>query len=156
VVKIRIDAASYADLMRGGRPPFRPGMSASVYIHTNTVNDAISVPIQCVTTRELDADIKKAKAEENKGLAENTKKTSIEPIKELVFIVSGDTIKQIEVKTGIQNTQYIQIVSGLKGDEEVVSAPYKSISKTLKSGMKIQKVSEKELYGSKDKKGKED
>jgi HlyD family secretion protein len=156
VVKIRIDAASYADLMRGGRPPFRPGMSASINIHTNTVNDAISIPIQCVTTRELDSDIKKAKAEENKGLATDTKKTGLEPIKELVFIVSGDTVKQIEVKTGIQNSQYIQIVSGLKGDEEVVSAPYRAISTKLKNGMKIQKVSEKELYGSKDKKDKED
>jgi HlyD family secretion protein len=156
VVKIRIDAASYADLMRGGRPPFRPGMSASINIHTNTVNDAVSVPIQCVTTRELDADIKKAKAEENKGLAENAKKTGLEPIKELVFIVSGDSVRQVEVKTGIQNTQYIQITEGLKGDEEVVSAPYSSISRKLKSGMKIQKVTEKELYGSKDKKGKDD
>ncbi|MDZ7881299.1 MAG: efflux RND transporter periplasmic adaptor subunit [Saprospiraceae bacterium] len=156
VVKIRIDAASYADLMRGGRPPFRPGMSASINIHTNTVNDAVSVPIQCVTTRELDADIKKAKAEENKGLAENTKKTGLEPIKELVFIVSGDSVRQIEVKTGIQNTQYIEITEGLKGDEEVVSAPYSSISRKLKNGMKIQKVTEKELYGSKDKKGKDE
>ena len=156
VVKIRIDAASYADLMRGGRPPFRPGMSASINIHTNTVNDAVSVPIQCVTTRELDADIKKAKAEENKGLAEKAKKTGLEPIKELVFIVSGDSVRQVEVKTGIQNTQYIVITEGLKGDEEVVSAPYSSISRKLKNGMKIQKVTEKELYGSKDKKGKED
>ena len=152
VVKIRIEAESYADLMRGGRPPFRPGMSASIDIHTNTVNDAISIPIQSVTTRELDADLKKAKAEENKDLAQTAKKTGLEPIKELVFVVSGDTVKQIEVKTGIQNTQFIQIISGLKGDEEVVSAPYNLIARKLKSGMKIQKVSEKELYGSKDKK----
>ena len=152
VVKIRIEAESYADLMRGGRPPFRPGMSASIDIHTNIVNDAVSIPIQSVTTRELDSELKKVKAEENKGLAENAKKTSIEPLKELVFVISGDTVKQVEVKTGIQNTQYIQIISGLKGDEEVVAAPYAMISKKLKSGMKIQKVSEKELYGSKDKK----
>ena len=152
VVKIRIEAESYADLMRGGRPPFRPGMSASIDIHTNTVNDAISIPIQSVTTRELDADLKKAKAEENKDLAQTAKKTGLEPIKELVFVVSGDTVKQVEVKTGIQNTQFIQIISGLKGDEEVVSAPYNLIARKLKSGMKIQKVSEKELYGSKDKK----
>ncbi len=152
VVKIRIEAESYADLMRGGRPPFRPGMSASIDIHTNTVNDAVSIPIQSVTTRELDADLKKAKAEETKDLAQTAKKTGLEPIKELVFVISGDTVKQIEVKTGIQNTQFIQITSGLKGDEEVVSAPYNLIARKLKSGMKIQKVSEKELYGSKDKK----
>ena len=137
------------------RPPFRPGMSASINIHTNTINDAISIPIQSVTTRELDADIKKAKAEENKDLAQTAKKTGLEPIKELVFVVSGDTVRQVEVKTGIQNTQFIQVISGLKGDEEVVSAPYNLIARKLKSGMKIQKVSEKELYGSKDKKKEE-
>ena len=116
------------------------------------MNDVVSIPIQSVTTRELDADVKKAKAEENKDLAQTDKKTTLEPIKELVFVVSGDTVRQVEVKTGIQNTQFIQVISGLKGDEEVVSAPYNLIARKLKSGMKIQKVSEKELYGSKDKK----
>ena len=153
VVKVRIEAASYADLMRGGRPPFRPGMSASIDIHTNSVNDAVAVPIQCVTTRDADSELKKAKAEENKGLAETAKKTGLSEVKEIVFVVSNDTIRQVEVKTGIQDNQFIQITSGLKGDEEIVAAPYSLIARKLKSGMKIQKVSEKELYGSKDKKG---
>ena len=57
----------------------------------------------------------------------------------------------VEVKTGIQDNDFIQIVSGLKGDEEVVSAPYSLIARKLKSGMKVQKVSEKELYKTDDK-----
>ena len=153
VVKVRIDAASYSDLMRGGRPPFRPGMSASVDIHTNTVNDAFSVPIQAVTTRDEDADLKKAKAAAVvEGTQQAEKKTLAQPIKEVVFVVSGDTVKMVEVKTGIQNNQHIQVISGLKGDEEVIAAPFNLIARKLKSGSKIQKVSEKELYGSKDKK----
>ncbi|MBL7814890.1 MAG: efflux RND transporter periplasmic adaptor subunit [Saprospiraceae bacterium] len=151
VVKVRIDPASYADLMRNGRPPFRPGMSASVDIHTNTVNDALSVPIQAVTTRDEDADLKKAKANTEEGQT-TEKKAVAQQVKEIVFVVSGDTVKMVEVKTAIQDNQYIQVVSGLKGDEEVVAAPFKLISHTLKSGAKIQKVSEKELYGSGDKK----
>ena len=153
VVKVRIEAASYSDLMRGGRPPFRPGMSASVDIHTNTVNDAFSVPIQAVTTRDEDVDLKKAKAAAVvEGTQQAEKKTLAQPIKEVVFVVSGDTVKMVEVKTGIQNNQHIQIVSGLKGDEEVIAAPFNLIARKLKSGSKIQKVTEKELYGSKDKK----
>ena len=145
VVKVRIESESYTDLVRGGRSPFRPGMSASIDIHTNTVNDAMSVPIQAVTTREEDADIKKAKIEDNKKLATAATKT---PIKEVVFVTSGDTVRVVTVKTGIQNNEFIQITEGLKEGEEVVSAPYNLIARKLKSGMKIEKVTEKELYKS--------
>ena len=152
VVKIRIDAASYSDLMRSGRPPFRPGMSAAIDIHTNTENDALSVPIQSVTTRDENADIKKAKAEDK---PQTPKKGGNSQVKEVVFVVSGDTLKMVQVTTGIQNNQFIQIKTGLNADEEIVAAPYSLISRKLKSGMKIQKVSEKELYGG-DKKKNED
>ncbi len=144
VIKVRIDPASYSDLLRGGRPPFRPGMSASIDVHTNSVKDAISLPIQSVTTRDENAELKKAKEEANKNAA--PKKEGKQPVKEVVFIASGDTVKMVEVKTGIQDNQYIQITSGLNGDEEVIAAPYSSIARKLKGGMKIQKVSEKELY----------
>jgi HlyD family secretion protein len=144
VVKVRIDAASYGDLLQGGRPPFRPGMSASINIHTNTVKDALSVPIQSVTTRDEDAELKKAK-EADKD-TQTPKKDSKAPVKEVVFVTSGDTVKMIEIKTGIQDNQYIQIVSGLSGEEEVIAAPYSLIARKLKNGMKIQKVSEKDLY----------
>lgn len=144
VIKVRIDPASYSDLLRGGRPPFRPGMSASIDVHTNSVKDAISLPIQSVTTRDENAELKKAKEEANKNAA--PKKEGKSPVKEVVFIASGDTVKMVEVKTGIQDNQYIQITSGLNGDEEVIAAPYSSIARKLKGGMKIQKVSEKELY----------
>ena len=148
VVKVRIDPASYADLMRNGRPPFRPGMSASVDIHTKSVADAISVPIQAVTTRDEEADLKKAKAAvENEGTQPKEKK-SVQAVREVVFIVSGDTVKMVDVKTAIQDNQHIQIISGLKGDEEVIAAPFNLIARKLKSGTKIQKVTEKELYSS--------
>ncbi len=153
VVKVRIDPASYADLMRNGRPPFRPGMSASVDIHTNAVADAISVPIQAVTTRDEDAELKKAKAAANtEGTQPKEKKSVAQAVREVVFVVSGDTVKMVDVKTAIQDNQHIQIISGLKGDEEVVAAPFNLIARKLKSGSKIQKVTEKELYGSADKK----
>jgi HlyD family secretion protein len=148
VIKVRIDPASYADLMRGGRPPFRPGMSASIDIHTNEVKDVFSVPIGAVTTRDESADLKKAKAEEAKTVSQTTKKTANEPIKEVVFVVSKDTVRMVTVKTGIQNNQHIQITEGLTGEEEVIAAPYNAVSRKLKSGSKIQKVGEKELYSS--------
>ncbi|MFM2269490.1 MAG: hypothetical protein RL757_2931 [Bacteroidota bacterium] len=150
VVKIRVEAASYADLAMGGRSPFRPGMSASVDILTQTVADVVSVPIGAVTMREDETLKQKMSLQTDKKQENQAEKTAVlVNEKEVIFVVSGDTARMVEVKTGIQDDRFIQIVSGLKGDEEIIAAPYSFISRKLKSGSKIKKVSEKELYEAK-------
>lgn len=151
VVKIRISPDSYSDLSAGGRVPFRPGMSASVDIFTQTVADAVSIPIGAVTMREDEA-MKQKLAVLAKDGANNKDKNSGILEKEVVFVIAGDTARMVEVKTAIQDDRFIHVTEGLKGDEEVIAAPYNLIARRLKSGMKIQKVTEKELYESKDKK----
>ena len=64
--------------------------------------------------------------------------------KEIVFITKGDSAKIVEVKTGIQDNQFIEITEGLTGDEEVVTAPYSAISRKLKDKMLIKKAKTKE------------
>jgi HlyD family secretion protein len=142
VVKIRIDPASYTDLVKGGRAAFRPGMSASVDIRTNKVDNVISVPISAVTTRE--AEEKKLSKEKKEGMPQKESKT---PDKVVVFIASKDTVRMVEVKTGLQDDRYIQITDGIKAGEEVIALPFNLIAKKLKSGTKITVVPEKELYG---------
>ena len=130
VVKIRLDPSSYSNLISANNKfPFRPGMSASVEINTTTADDIISVPIQSVTTRE----------EEGEDGEEAI-------IKEVVFaLVDGaDTVKMIEVKTGIQDDSYITVTSGLEGGEEIVVGPYSAISKKLESGKAINKKDKKD------------
>jgi len=109
-----------------------PGMSASVEINTTTADDMISVPIQSVTTRE-------EKTKDGKEGDESI-------IKEVVFaLVDGaDTVKMIEVKTGIQDDSYITVTSGLEGGEEIVVGPYSAISKKLESGKAINKKDKKD------------
>ncbi len=125
-VKIRIDRNSYRDLVnKNNRFAFRPGMSASVEINTEVQKDAMSVPIQSVTTRD----------DENND--KNNKEKDDDDIKEVVFIIQSDTVAMKEVTTGIQDDEYIQILSGLNGDEEIVKGPYTAVSKTLKEGNKI-------------------
>jgi len=145
VAKIRIDAASYADLFRNGRPPFRPGMSGNVDIHTNVAQNTLSVPLQAITTREEDADLKKAKSDDTQNLAV-VKSGANKAVNEVVFVVSKDSVRMAKVVTGIQDNGFIQILSGVNEGEEIVSAPYSLIARKLKSGMKITKVTEKELY----------
>ena len=65
-------------------------------------------------------------------------------IKEIVFVCVGDTVRAAEVKTGIQDDDYIQILSGINVGDEVVVGPYATISRKLKSGMKISRITEEE------------
>lgn len=133
VVTIDIDPASYKDLISKSKPyPFRPGMSASVEIYTRTKKDVVSVPIQAVGTRDRedlkDRNGKAKKVNNNMG---------DDDIMEIVFVVQNDTVDMVEVTTGIQNDDYIEIISGLKGGEEVVTGPYSAIARKLEQGDKV-------------------
>ena len=65
---------------------------------------------------------------------------------EMVFVAEGMQVKAVPVKTGIQDANYIEIISGLKAGQQIVSAPFKLISKTLREGDLIEVVDEKELF----------
>jgi len=133
VVKIRVDAASYLDLVQDGRHyPFRPGMSAAVDIFTHTADSTLTVPLIAVTARDDDKD----KKVEASASAETSTTTSTQ-IKEVVFVVSGDTVAVREVKTGIQGNEFIEILSGLQEGEMIVTGPYSAVSRKLKSGSRI-------------------
>jgi len=141
VVKIRVDPASYADmLVKGKLYPFRPGMSASVEIYTNDSDNTLSVPLIAVTAREDEDEAEKSKAkdkEEEKGPAAKEVSKKNEVVKEIVFVVSSDTVGMREVKTGIQDNDYIEIVSGLTEGETVVTGPFSAIARKLKAGSRI-------------------
>ena len=120
IVKIRIDPDSYKDIVSNGNYPFRPGMSASVDIYTSKVEDVLTVPIQSVTARLEDEDDEEA-----------------EP-KEAIFVYSADTVALKFLTTGIQNDEFIHVLSGLEEGEEIVVGPYSAISKKLKDGSAVQ------------------
>ena len=97
-----------------------------------------------MTTREKEGLPKKEAKSETDGGASNKK---IDELREVVFVYEkGDTIQMIEVKTGIQDDSYIEILTGLKKGAKVVSAPYSLIFKKLKQGDKVIVVKEEELF----------
>ncbi len=114
----------------------RPGMSCDGDILTETKQNVLAVPIQSVTARVDKA--KMAAPEQSGQVAQQNNKTakSNKP-KEVVFVVDNGKAKMMEVKTGISDDTYIEVESGLKGTEEVVSGPYRAISKDLEDGSKI-------------------
>lgn len=138
---------SYKDLVSNRlNSPFRPGMSTTVDILTETRANILTVPIQAVTVRtdssklavtgfQKDGEVKK---DEDKSVVKSDKP------KEIVFVTKGDTARIVEVKTGIQDNQYIEISEGLTGDEEVVTAPYSAISRKLKDKTLVNKAKNKE------------
>jgi HlyD family secretion protein len=153
-VKIRILLDSYKDLISPDKPndsPFRPGMSATVDIQTKSVTNVLTVPIQAVTSREdtskavANAGPPKEENQENNSDNKNVKK-KIEVAQEYVFLYDNGIARMVKVKTGIQDNTYIQITEGLKGGEEVITAPYRAVSKKLKDGDKVKKVDVKDLY----------
>jgi HlyD family secretion protein len=122
-VKIRILNSSYADLVKEGKKyPFRPGMTASVEILTNAKNNALSVPLSAVTTREDKLDT----------LEGGTTKSQ-----ELVFINDNGVAKIKVIKTGLSDFQNIEVLEGLKEGDEIISGPYFVVSKELKEGDKV-------------------
>lgn len=147
LVRILIDPTSYADIReKTGREPFRPGMSATVDILTNQVSDVLCVPIQAVTTREEKV---KSIIDEEKN-PEKEKKAASDPIREIVFVVTGDTVAVREVKSGIQDDTYIEIKSGLEEGEQIVSGPYSAVSRKLESGKAVTEQKSKSTSKDKD------
>jgi HlyD family secretion protein len=160
-VKVRILRDSYATLVNEKQPdqsPFRPGMSATVDIRTREVRDVLTVPIQAVTTRtkaELegkseDKDKRKEEKSEEEDSEEETvdKSEKAEDAVELIFVVQDGKVVAKVVKTGIQDNEFIEILSGAELGDKVVTAPYRAISKKLNPADEVEVVSKDDLYKS--------
>ena len=137
-VKVRIVKESYEDLLIG-KPatysPFRPGMTATVDIVTKTKSNVLNVPISSIVVK---SDTTSTKVVEEKKV-DDTDETVVKKDKkfECVFVKAGDKAKIRIVKTGIQDDANIEILSGLKKGDIVITGPYNTVTKELNSGDKV-------------------
>jgi len=133
----------------------RPGMSATADIETATVPDAVVVPIQSVTVRSIDSQLSPEEREKqtavekakeggdnradtvNETLEKQKARELREKLERVVFIRNGDKVKMQKVETGIADSTYIEVKSGVKAGDEVVSGSYTAISRRLKDGAKV-------------------
>jgi HlyD family secretion protein len=138
-VKVRILKESYQDLL-AGKPstysPFRPGMTATVDIMTKIRTNVVAVPISAVVVKSDTTAVKKIDAIVNE---DDTKKESPKTDKKLecVFIKKGSKAKIVIIKTGIQDDANIEVLSGLKKGDIVITGPYATVTKELNSGDKV-------------------
>lgn len=130
-VKVLLLRSSYEDLIDSATlniHPFRPGMSATVDILTETRENVISIPIQAVTTR----------VKEDDNLSEEKE--------EIVFVLEDNRAWERQVVTGIQDNMNIEILSGLSAGEEIITGPYSTVSRNLSDSTLVRVVDEEELY----------
>ena len=148
-VHIRLLSSTYKDLIGNGQPfPFRPNMTGSADIQTRTQPNVLSVPLNAVTTRDANnnATQKTVSASAPDNNDNNSQQSSNDDVNEVVFVVQPDGIvRQRTVKTGIQDLNSIQIVSGLKSGEQIITGPYDVVNKDLKDSTKVKVVSKDEL-----------
>lgn len=126
-------------------PSFRPGMSSTAEIATETRGDVLNAPIQSVTVRDRKTLTRKRGVEE-KEVEEPEAATSPKDKKsakkeddlvEVVFVVEEGIAHTRPVTLGISDDNYYEIKSGLQEGEEIVTGPYRVLSRTLKDGDKV-------------------
>lgn len=126
-VRIFILPESYSAMAQ--QAPFRPGMTASVDIITETRKNVLSVPLSAVTTRATKA------FQERKALMEGADKqqeAKASDVQEVVFVRRPDgSVEQRPVRTGVSDFERIEIREGLKLAEEIVIGPYRVVSEEL-------------------------
>ncbi|MCS6988592.1 MAG: efflux RND transporter periplasmic adaptor subunit [Chloroherpetonaceae bacterium] len=130
----------------------RPGMSATADIETATVLNALAAPIQSVTVRNLEEGLSAAELAEKRqqDATRSDDKTSAsektqalqaradrEKLVRVVFVKEGDIARIRKVETGIADNAYMEIKSGVKEGEEVISGPYRAVSRDLKDSSKV-------------------
>ena len=140
-VKVLLLSDSYGDLIDSSSMkiyPFRPGMSATVDIQTETREGVIAVPIQAVTTRLVG---------ENSEAGEENSQAEKE---EVMFVLENGLARKRQVQTGIQDNMSIEILKGVNDSDEVITGPYNIVSRTLKDSLQVKAVDEKELFDAKE------
>src|ERR1700704_6550462 len=145
-VKIRIDERDVA---------LRPSLSCTADIETNMVKNAVAVPMQSVTIRTGDTNLSPEEIEKRKQKIaardqgdnnaevsnDRQEKTALkldrEKLSKVVFVKDGGTAKMVKVTTGIADDTSMEIKSGIKEGDEVISGSYSAISRKLKDGAKV-------------------
>jgi HlyD family secretion protein len=133
----------------------RPSLSCTADIETNMVANAVAVPMQSVTIRTGDSNLSPEEIEKRKQKVaerdqgdnnaevsnDRQEKTALKldrgKLSKVVFVKDGGKAKMVKVTTGIADDTSMEIKSGIKEGDEVISGSYSAISRKLKDGAKV-------------------
>jgi HlyD family secretion protein len=133
----------------------KPALSCTADIETNVVKDVVAVPMQAVTIRTGDSNLSPEEIEKKKQKAaardkgdnnaefvnqkqeKAAQKEEREKLAKVVFLKNGNKAHMVKVTTGISDDTSMEIKSGIKPGDEVISGSYSAISRKLKEGAKV-------------------
>ncbi|MCX7834945.1 MAG: efflux RND transporter periplasmic adaptor subunit [bacterium] len=115
----------------------RPGMSATVDIVTDLLENAIIVPIQAITVRQ--ETLEKMDIEQTGEITTQAQKRLSDRLKreklpEIVFRLENGKARKVPVSTGIASNLDIQVKNSISVGDTIITGPYRLISKDLKDG----------------------
>jgi HlyD family secretion protein len=120
-------------------PPsdIRPGLSATAKVVTAVRGNALSIPIQALTVRTK-GDLEQQKKDGVQAAApvDPAREKALREEIQGVFVIQGDKAVFRKVETGITGATDIEVLSGLRDGEEIVTGSYKVI-RTMRNGAKI-------------------
>ena len=136
-------------------PPkrIRPGMSSTVNIISETIENTISIPIQSLTSRpENYKDIKGGKDDYGKKWDNDDEDDNFSDIKknlDVVFVLvdeyedekslEGEKFALVRpVDVGLSSEDHYSVKSGVRENELIVTGRYRVLSKELQHGMRVQ------------------
>jgi len=136
----------------GEVPGIRPGFTCTAEITTATRSQAISVPIQATTVREVVVDASGAIVREP-APETGRRRARRQPVSQDDALPEGHTRKELEgvfvvrdgraiftpIKTGIAGDRYFEVIEGLQEGDEVIVGPFASV-RTLSDGDAVKVV----------------
>lgn len=114
----------------------RPGLSTTAKITTGTRSNALTIPIQALTIRDKADLAAQGNANKKKGpqpqpvAAQNKKKEEVQGV---FVVLPSKKVEFRQLDTGLQGTTDIEVKSGLKEGDEIVTGSYK-VLRTLRNG----------------------
>jgi HlyD family secretion protein len=127
-------------------PDVRPGFTCTAEITTSTRDNALAVPIQATTVREVVLDdkgqiVRAPATQGRRPAAGGVQASELQPGQERkeiegVFVVRDDKAVFEPVKTGIAGEKFFEVTSGLKDGDMVIVGPFASV-RTLADGAAV-------------------
>jgi len=135
----------------GQIPEVRPGFTCTAEITTATRQQAVAVPIQSLTVRELVYDAQgnvvneprppkgrfqfgppaPAPTAASRELKPGEKREEVEG----VFVMRDSKATFVKVKVGIAGERYLEVLSGLKEGDQVITGPFESVRSLYESDL---------------------
>ena len=129
-------------------PDVRPGFTCTADITTAVRTEAVAVPIQATTVREMTVDtegqiVRDTDDDDTRGVTPSvsaaTEANAADSTEEIegVFVIRDDAVQFTRVVTGIAGERYFEAMAGLDEGDMVVTGPF-NVVRSLNDGDPVQ------------------